>query len=97
MITDIEYALMAGSSYVINRPDENKFPAPDGWTPTQYDIKDSGFEAVSFVKGNNIVISFAGTDFSKPFTDFVNANIPLANGLLSRQLEQAVDYYHPFT
>ena len=42
--TDIEYALMAGASYISSRPDINKFPVPTGWTGTQYDIKDSGFE-----------------------------------------------------
>ncbi len=95
MTTTIEYALMAGASYVSNRPDENKFPAPNGWTPTQYDIKASGFEAISFVKGSNIVISFAGTDFSLPGNDFIFANIPLAVGGISTQLQllQAAEYY----
>lgn len=65
MVTTIEYALMAGASYRSNRSVENRFPVPDGWTgglivpPTS-----SGFEATRFIKGNDIVISYAGTDFS---------------------------------
>ncbi len=31
MTTTIEYALMAGASYISNRPNVNQFPAPDGW------------------------------------------------------------------
>ncbi|MDD2721960.1 MAG: hypothetical protein PHH47_11700 [Gallionella sp.] len=31
MATAIEYALMAGASYISTRSDSNKFPAPQGW------------------------------------------------------------------
>ena len=32
MTTAIEYALMAGASYISTRADINKFPIPQGWT-----------------------------------------------------------------
>ncbi|MDP2962035.1 MAG: hypothetical protein Q8N54_04695, partial [Sulfurimicrobium sp.] len=70
MTTAIEYALMAGASYISNRPEINQLPIPSGWSkkmnPDSYfKNPDSGFEAISFTNGTNVVISFAGTDFSK--------------------------------
>lgn len=52
----------------------------------------SGFEAVSFVKGSEIVISFAGTNFELA-ADWTQANVPLAFGLLGTQLIDAAKYY----
>lgn len=96
MTTAIEYALMAGASYISNRASINHFPVPQGWTELT-DLRkndpNSGFEATTFQQGTEIVISYAGTDFSHPGTDFTEGNIPLAGGYTSRQLEQAADYY----
>jgi hypothetical protein len=90
MTTAIEYALMAGASYISNRDSRNQFPIPQGWlkviNPDSY-FRDpnSGFEAISFMNGvdlahsTEIVISYAGTDFSAPGTDFTQANIPMAS------------------
>lgn len=67
-ISTIDYALMAGGSYISSRPfDVNKFPIPSGWLETRHaNPQDgSGFEAVSFINGadiahsTDIVISFA--------------------------------------
>lgn len=94
MTTAIEYALMAGASYITTRPDINKFPIPQGWTPF-FPVPDpksptfptsAGFEAVSFTNGNEIVISFAGTDPADILGDEMghgvrscaNASIPLS-------------------
>jgi hypothetical protein len=103
MTTAIEYALMAGASYISTRPDVNKFPVPQGWTeffhvPNNPDYpaftSASGFEAISFTNGSEIVISFAGTGPGSILSaDWVNGNIPLALGNLSDQLRQAADYY----
>lgn len=102
MITNIEYALMAGRSYQTNRDSINWFPIAKDWTefahvPNNPSFPNftgvTGFEAVSFTKGSEIVISFAGTDFSLPLTDFTAANIPLAAGFMSDQLKQAAVYY----
>jgi hypothetical protein len=32
MATDLEYALMAGGSYISTRNPSNRFPTPQGWT-----------------------------------------------------------------
>jgi len=89
MVTDIQYAQMAGAAYVSNRSKENKFPIPTDWTPLKYKEYSSGFEAVSFQRGNEIVISFAGTNNA---IDWI-ANSGLATGIGSIQLYQAAEYY----
>ena len=49
MITTIEYALLAGASYISTRPDINKFPVPQGWAQVSYSPPvSSGFEAAAF-------------------------------------------------
>ncbi|MFA7062483.1 MAG: hypothetical protein WC156_16885, partial [Pedobacter sp.] len=92
MTTNLEYALMAGGAYISNRPDINKLPVPDDWTKFQYVTKPSGFEAVSFKRGNEIVISFAGTN-PEDISGDVAADISLATGFGSVQLLQAAEYY----
>ncbi len=70
MANVIEYALMAGASYISSRAPLHRFPAPAGWSPTKYENPPggSGFEAISFINGSSIatstqiVISYAGTD-----------------------------------
>jgi len=94
MAAVIEYALMAGGSYISTRSELNRFPVLDGWVD-QIDKRQalpSGFEATYFTNGSEIVISFAGTG---PFGDgdWLNGNIPLALGVLPDQLRQAADYY----
>jgi hypothetical protein len=71
MTSAIEYALMAGVSYIDTRYPINRFPTPQNWVSFNHQSRDSGFEAVSFVKGTEIVISFAGT--------YDNPNNPLTN------------------
>ncbi|MDP1634177.1 MAG: hypothetical protein Q8L69_05800, partial [Gallionellaceae bacterium] len=101
MATTIEYALMAGASYISTRADINKFPVPQGWDVTKHANPDdgSGFEAISFIQSGTtlststvIVISYAGTG---PFGngDWLYGNFPTALGMLSEQLKQAADYY----
>jgi len=95
MTTTIDYALMAGASYISNRPDINRFPVPSGWNEREDKRQSlpSGFEATYFVKGSEIVISFAGTNFENKFADFTYGNFPLAFGELGQQLKDAADYY----
>jgi hypothetical protein len=97
MITTIEYVLMAGASYISNRDKVNEFPLPEGWIASIELYRNlsytSGFEAISFIKGSEIVISFAGTDFDNKIADFLNGNVPLAGGTLGQQLKDAADYY----
>jgi len=105
MTTLIDYALMAGASYISNRAEINRIPAPDVWLEAinkRTSGNPSGFEATYFVGINNeIVISFAGTDFSQGIaslfnSDFWNGNIPLITGTSvngADQLVDAVEYY----
>ena len=100
MTTLIEYALIAGVAYRSNRDPKNRFPIPQNWNEVVGSYRNltsaSGFEAVSFTQGTDLVISFAGTDFSHPVGDFALGNIPLASGASingADQLVDAVEYY----
>ncbi|MDD5613038.1 MAG: DUF2974 domain-containing protein, partial [Gallionella sp.] len=94
MATAIEYALMAGASYISTRSDSNKFPAPQGWIENVELRKNdpvSGFEATYFTNGSEYVISFAGT-YDQSAAD-LNADANLGAGTISDQLIQAAEYY----
>jgi hypothetical protein len=94
MVTTIEYALLAGRAYFDTRTDINRFPVPQGWTDLlRHEAQPSGFEAVAFQKGSDIVISFAGTNSSSLIDPDNVANIGLATGFGSAQLLQAAEYY----
>ena len=98
MATDIQYALMAGASYISTRSDVNKFPVPDGWVESIEDRqkKPSGFEATYFQNGTDIVISYAGTNGDGggiSTNPDKQASIVLALGTGSAQLVQAAEYY----
>lgn len=60
MIDKVTYALMAGDAYISSRPNKvNQFPVPQGWTEFNHIALDSGFEAVTFTNGSELVISYA--------------------------------------
>ena len=92
MPTAIDCALLAGSAYFDTRAAVNRFPVPSDWTlisliPEQA----SGFEARTFQKGPEIVISYAGT-YDKSATD-IAADVALYGGRFHAQLLQAARYY----
>ena len=98
MANAIECALMAGRAYQTTRGQINWLPDLQslGWSeffhvPDQANsiTTTGGFEAISFQKGNEIVISFAGTGTG---VDWL-ANLANGIGLTSDQLRQAADYY----
>ena len=96
MANAIELTLMAGRIYQSTRDKINWLPdlLSLGWTeffhvPSASIPTTSGFEAISFQKGNEIVISFAGTGTG---VDWL-ANLANGIGLTSDQLRQAADYY----
>jgi len=100
MITNLEYALMAGRAYQTNRGDFNWFSVPTGWNEffhvpnnPAFTPSSSGFEATSFINdaGTEIVISYAGTDALFSVDNF--ANFGLATGFGSAQLNDAAAYY----
>ena len=102
MPTNLEYALMAGRAYQTTRDTINWFPVPAGWNEffhvpnnPAFTPSSSGFEAVSFRSGNGtgneIVISYAGTDGLFSVDNF--ANFGLATGFGAAQLNDAAAYY----
>lgn len=91
---EIDCAVMAGRAYQLSRADINWFPIPNGWSeffhvPNPTYAVSSGFEAVSFQRGNDIVIAFAGTAELNDWP--ANAGLALGGG--SDQLLQAARYY----
>ncbi|WHZ22882.1 MAG: hypothetical protein OJF47_001994 [Nitrospira sp.] len=92
MATEVEYALMAGRVYQSTRATINWLPDPQslGWTEEHVpQPQSSGFEAAAFQKGNEIVISFAGTGSNVDWW----ANAGGFFGVTTEQLRQAADYY----
>jgi Ca2+-binding RTX toxin-like protein len=92
MTTTIEYALMAGASYIDTRKLINRFPTPQNWVSFNHQSRDSGFEAISFTNGTEIVISYAGT-YDKDIAGDIVADAGLVAGTGSAQLLQAAEYY----
>ena len=79
MPTDVEYALFAGRAYFNVRSAVNFFPLPSPiWTESAAVVLPSGFEAVRFTLGSNVVISFAGTN---PYAAYVDTTIARAGVL----------------
>ena len=90
---EIDCALMVGAAYISSRPEINQLPVPKNWTDLdRHETSPSGFEAVSFKNGNEIVISFAGTD-PKDLSGDVATDVTLAAGDSSPQLREAALYY----
>ena len=97
-------AIMSGRAYLSTRLEKNRFPIPDGWRQFQPTLEpESGFEAVSFVRGNlsnesgkdcEIVIAYAGTGPGSMLTspDWLT-NYELAWGNCAAQLKEAAAYY----
>jgi hypothetical protein len=91
MTTNPEYALMAGHAYLDTRDRMNWLPVPQGWSEFNHQVKSSGFEAVSFQRGTEIVISYAGT--GPGLNQDWWANFGLYTGLGADQLREAALYY----
>ena len=89
MPSTLDYALMAGASYIDTRHPDNRLSVPQEWVafahvpnnPNYPQITGAaGFEALAFRKGTDIVISYAGTYAKDPTGDMV-ADFNLATGL----------------
>ena len=101
MTSTVEYAQMAGHAYRTTRDEINWLPSPRRWTP-YFPVPDfattavfpvsAGFEAISFQRGSEIVISYAGT-YLKDIAGDQAANFGLGVGVGSAQLLQATEYY----
>ena len=86
-----EYAIMAGGAYISTRGEVNQFPVPTGWSQFNPKKENSGFEAVSYKKGKEIVIAFAGK--GPEWNSDLWACINLATGSPDDQLREAAAYY----
>lgn len=95
-ITLSQYSLFAanvyGNSSEVRLP-ANTLPVPEGWRQqSRVNDKTTGFMASSFVKDNQVVISYAGTTPGAP--DWFTGNIPAATGVvLAPQILQAACFY----
>jgi trimeric autotransporter adhesin len=92
MPTVPEYAQFANRVYM--RTDENRTPVPTGWVELQW-IRDrelTGFSAGVYKNGNEIVISYTGTN-EKKVKDFTVANLPAAGPIWSAQVQEAMELY----
>ena len=91
---ETDCALMAGQVYLSTRTNINKLPVPNGWAevPLSHVSLSTGFEAGAFVKGNQVVISYAGT-YPGDLAGDNAANLGLGTGVGSIQLIQAAQYY----
>jgi len=89
VIQDHEYAQLANRVY--SRTAENRTPVPKGWVELVWKTDDpvSGFSYGAYQKGNDIVISFTGSN-ENFVRDFGVANVPAGLGLSSAQITQAV-------
>ncbi len=92
MATTLEYAQLSGRVY--RRTDENRTPVPTAWTELSWNPGSelSGFSAGVYKKGNEIVISYTGTN-EKQIVDFVTANLPIGVSLPSAQVVEAMLLY----
>ncbi len=79
---------IAGWPYGSQRRPETNVPGRVYWQDSA-----TGFEAAAYVKGSEVVVSFAGTYFEgelKP--DMFDNNVPLGAGKLTDQLRQAAEF-----
>lgn len=89
MTSELDYALLANRVYT--RSLLNRTPLVSGWQELEWltDDPDTGFSAGAYLRGNELVISFTGTNEDR-VKDFVAANIPAGLGLGSEQILQAM-------
>ncbi|PZQ34320.1 MAG: HlyJ hemolysin-like protein [Stenotrophomonas acidaminiphila] len=88
MATNLELAQLA--THVYARPDSNKTPLTGGWSQFARQEDDEwGFSASSYVRGGEIVISFAGTNQSP--IDWTT-NVPAGVGITAPQVLTAISY-----
>ena len=90
MASHLDYAQLSGRTYF--RTFENRTRIEEsGWTEVSWTRDDpiTGFSAGVYRKGNDVVISFTGSNESL-WKDFVHANIPAGLGMVSSQVQQAM-------
>ena len=88
MITDFEYAVIAASAYRTARHEDNRLAPSSKWLEIRYvPPQPSGFEAVAYRRGDEVVIAFTGSD---EMTDWWSANLAMFLGAwTSEQVKEA--------
>ncbi len=79
---------ISGWPYGSQKEPQNNVPGRVYWQDST-----TGFEAAAYVKGSEVVVSFAGTYFEgelKP--DMFDNNVPLGAGKLTDHLRQAAEF-----
>ena len=91
MDSNLDFALMSANIYQQSRNRENIPPSPPGWTRIRYDPDESsrGFSAGVFKRGNEVVVTYPGTNEG---IDWL-ANLALGFAAPSSQLVSAARIY----
>lgn len=95
-ISDAEYSLMSANVYGTSnkvRSALNTLPVP-GWTEISQKYEESnGFMAKAYIRGAELVISYAGTT-DENVLDWVSGNVPAATAVtLAPQIFEAAKFY----
>ncbi|MFH1496018.1 MAG: Mbeg1-like protein [Pseudomonadota bacterium] len=92
MVETLDYALISVNAYYEKRGTINQVDVSPDWSlvERQPNEPSSGYEAVAWKRGNEIVIAYTGTDEGQDWA----TNIPLGFGVwASSQMLQAADFY----
>jgi len=96
VITLREYALFAANPYGLSdevRSAQNTLPTPGDFTPILSKNLSDGFMASAYLRGNELVISYAGTTFEN-LKDWFNGNVPAATASrLAPEIVDAAEFY----
>jgi hypothetical protein len=97
VVTTLDYSILAGAAYYSTRAAINRFPIHQDWSELIDDRtlnEQSGFEALAFQSGNQIVLSYSGTNPEASWTsgDW-QTNFALLNGNWADRLLQTAEYY----
>lgn len=88
MVTRSEAAVMSTAVY---RPDAGNDVSVPGWSILNQVVQSPyNFGATAYMRGNEIVIAYRGTDEK---ADFIWGNIPAALGLPSAEIKEAMEFY----
>jgi hypothetical protein len=96
MVTSPEYAIFAANVYGNSeavRSDQNIIPYSSDWSLVKFVALPDGFMASAYLRGNELVISYAGTT-NENLYDWFNGNVPAATASrLAPEIADAAEFY----